>query len=71
MDAMAFGMGMCCLQTTYLTKNIRHARYLYDQLAVISPLFLALSAGTPIAKGKLLGTDTRWEIISAAVDDRT
>jgi glutamate--cysteine ligase catalytic subunit len=71
MDAMAFGMGMCCLQTTYLTKDITHARYLYDQLSILSPLFMALSAGTPFAKGRLLATDTRWDIISASVDDRS
>lgn len=71
MDAMPFGLGMCCLQTTYLTKNISHARYLYDQLSIISPFIMAISAGTPFAKGKLLATDTRWDIISAAVDDRT
>ena len=70
MDAMAFGMGMCCLQTTYLTKNLCHARYLYDQLSIISPFFMAISAGTPFAKGKLLNTDTRWNIISDSVDDR-
>jgi glutamate--cysteine ligase catalytic subunit len=33
-------------------------------------LFLALTAATPIIKGKLSDWDVRWNIISAAVDDR-
>ncbi|EGR31102.1 hypothetical protein IMG5_117750 [Ichthyophthirius multifiliis] len=71
MDAMAFGMGSSCLQTTFSAKNLSHARVLYDQLAIISPLFLALTAGSPIFKGKLANVDTRWDIIAASVDCRT
>jgi glutamate--cysteine ligase catalytic subunit len=71
MDAMAFGMGMSCLQCTFSTRNISHARSLYDQLHVLSPLFLALTAGTPICKGKLSNWDVRWNILSDSVDDRT
>jgi glutamate--cysteine ligase catalytic subunit len=63
MDAMAFGMGMACLQCTFSTKNIDHARYMHDQLHVLSPLFLSLTAGTPIFKGKLSAWDVRWNII--------
>ena len=40
-------------------------------MAILSPLFLALTAASPIFKGKLADTDTRWEVISASVDDRT
>jgi glutamate--cysteine ligase catalytic subunit len=32
---------------------------------------MALTASTPILKGRLLDTDARWGIISEAVDDRT
>lgn len=71
MDAMAFGMGCCCVQVTMQCRNEFESRLLTDQLAVLSPLFLALSASTPIAKGNLLATDTRWDIISKSVDDRT
>lgn len=70
MDAMGFGMGMACLQTTFGTKNISQARYLHDMLHVISPLFLSLSAGTSILKGKLSDWDVRWKIIEDSVDDR-
>lgn len=31
---------------------------------------MALSASTPFHKGKLLNTDTRWEFLAQAVDDR-
>jgi glutamate--cysteine ligase catalytic subunit len=68
---MAFGMGSSCLQCTFSTKSLSHARYIYDQMNVISPLFLALTAGTAIYKGKLVDWDVRWNIISGSCDDRT
>lgn len=71
MDAMAFGMGNCSLQCTFSTKNLDHARYLYDQSNVLSPLFLALTAGSPIFKGKLAAWDARWNSVADSVDDRT
>eukprot|EP01114_Cavostelium_apophysatum_P017669 TRINITY_DN5307_c0_g1_i1.p1 TRINITY_DN5307_c0_g1~~TRINITY_DN5307_c0_g1_i1.p1 ORF type:complete len:627 (+),score=179.73 TRINITY_DN5307_c0_g1_i1:107-1987(+) len=70
-DSMAFGMGCCCLQTTLQCCNIQEARYFYDQLAVMSPIMLALTAATPIFRGYLADTDSRWNIIAASVDDRT
>ncbi|OQR93434.1 glutamate-cysteine ligase catalytic subunit [Achlya hypogyna] len=71
MDAMAFGMGMCCLQVTFQAKNIGESRHLYDHLGVLSPIMLALTAATPILKGRLADTDVRWATIAASVDDRT
>ena len=71
MDAMAFGMGSCCLQITFQSKNIREGRTLYDQLSPLGPIMLALTAATPIYKGFLVDTDVRWNQISRAVDDRT
>jgi len=71
MDAMVFGMGCCCLQTTFQCCNIEEARHFYDQFAVISPILLALTAGAPIFRGYLSNVDARWNIISASVDDRT
>jgi len=53
------------------SASMRESRYLHDQLAVISPLLLALSASTPIHKGVVTNTDIRWDVISQAVDDRT
>jgi glutamate--cysteine ligase catalytic subunit len=71
MDAMAFGMGYCCLQVTMQCRNEEESRYLHDQLAILAPVLQALSAASPIVKGHLALTDTRWNIISQAVDDRT
>lgn len=70
MDAMAFGMGCCCLQVTMQLRSEAESRYLHDQLLVLAPLFQALSAATPVLKGTLAATDSRWEVISQAVDDR-
>ncbi|KAI9664358.1 MAG: Zn finger-containing GTPase- Activating Protein for ARF, partial [Alyxoria varia] len=71
MDAMAFGMGSCCLQITFQAKNIEEGRKMYDQLSPLGPILLALTATTPIYKGFLVDTDVRWNQISNAVDDRT
>jgi hypothetical protein len=71
LDAMAFGMGCCCLQVTFQARDLRESRYLYDQLAVMSPIMLALTANAPIWKGHLSAQDTRWDVISASADCRT
>lgn len=71
MDSMGFGMGSSCLQVTFQAKNISEARYLYDTLAPLTPVLLALSAAAPIFKGFLVNQDVRWNVISGAVDDRT
>jgi glutamate--cysteine ligase catalytic subunit len=71
MDAMAFGMGSCCLQITFQAMNISEGRKMYDQLSPLGPILLALTAATPIYKGFLVDTDVRWNQISGAVDDRT
>mmetsp|Transcript_7946 Transcript_7946/g.12744 ORF Transcript_7946/g.12744 Transcript_7946/m.12744 type:complete len:782 (-) Transcript_7946:725-3070(-) len=71
MDSMAFGMGCCCLQATFQARDINEARLLYDQLAPLTPIMLALTAATPIFKGLLADTDVRWNTIVQSVDDRT
>lgn len=71
MDAMGFGMGCCCLQVTFQASSIDEARKLYDQLTPLTPLFLAVSAASPTFRGYLGDVDARWNVISAAVDDRT
>ena len=71
MDAMAFGMGCCCLQITFQAKDIDESRFMYDQLAVIAPIMMSLTAATPVLKGRLVDTDCRWGIISESVDCRT
>jgi len=71
MDCMAFGMGCCCLQVTFQARNMNESRYLYDQLAVLAPIMMAMTAATPVLKGRLAATDARWSVISQSVDDRT
>ena len=36
-DAMAFGMGCCCLQVTFQCRDVDESRHVYDQLAVLAP----------------------------------
>ena len=71
MDAMAFGMGASCLQVTLQAADVSQARLLYDQLAVVTPIMLALTAASPMWKGMLADTDVRWNVIGASVDDRS
>nr|CAB3248530.1 glutamate--cysteine ligase catalytic subunit-like [Phallusia mammillata] len=71
MDCMGFGMGNCCLQMTFQACNIEEAKLLYDQLAPVCPIMLALSAASPIYRGYLSDIDTRWQVIAGSVDDRT
>jgi glutamate--cysteine ligase catalytic subunit len=70
-DAMAFGMGCCSLQTTFQAKDLGESRHLYDHLAALTPVMLALTAATPILRGWLMDEDCRWDIVSESVDDRT
>ncbi|KAF7727431.1 hypothetical protein EC973_007500 [Apophysomyces ossiformis] len=71
MDAMGFGMGCCCLQITFQACNLAEARRLYDHLAPVAPIMLALTAAAPIFRGYLADVDCRWDVIAASVDDRT
>ena len=52
-------------------RDIDESRFMYDQLAVLSPVMLALTAATPVFKGRLVDTDVRWNTIALSVDDRT
>jgi glutamate--cysteine ligase catalytic subunit len=49
---------------------MEQARHMYDQLHILSPLLMALSASTPIFNGKLSDFDTRWSVIAQSVDCR-
>ena len=70
-DHGVFSIGCCALQVTIQGKDLSEARYLHDQLSVLGPVILALSAGAPIMRGFLLDTDTRWQALVAYGDDRT
>jgi glutamate--cysteine ligase catalytic subunit len=70
-DAMGFGMGSCCLQVTFQTHSNTEARFLHDQMAILAPIFLSLTANTPFHRGYIVDSDVRWDTICQAVDDRT
>ena len=40
MDAMAFGMGCCCLQITFQAWNVNEARRVYDALVPVAPIMV-------------------------------
>lgn len=69
-DSMGQGMGCCGLQVTMQGKTIAEARYVYDMMGILGPLLLRLTRGTPCANGKLLKTETRWEMLEMSVDCR-
>lgn len=71
LDCMGFGMGCSCLQVTFQACDLQEARLLYDQLSVVCPVMMAISAATPVFRGYLGDVDCRWNIISGSVDDRT
>ena len=68
---MAYGMGCCCLQVTFQCRDVDESRHVYDQLAVLAPIMLALTAACPILKGRLSDHDVRWAVIEQSVDCRT
>ncbi|KAH9508372.1 hypothetical protein Btru_050935 [Bulinus truncatus] len=71
MDCTGFGGGSCCLQVTIQASNIEEAKILYDHLAVLSPIMLALSASSPVYRGYLSDYDVRWPVMTESFDDRT
>lgn len=46
------------------------ARHLYDLCGVLTPYFLSITAGSPVYRGFLTDSDTRWMTICQGVDDR-
>lgn len=70
LNHILFGPGACGLQATFQCKTLAEARTLHDQFIVLGPIFLALTASTPIYQGILVDTDARWNQTSAVVDDR-
>ena len=63
MDAMAFGMGQCCLQITYEASSLNHSKYLHDMLIPFTGILSALSAAGPFQKGQVTDNDLRWTVI--------
>ena len=49
---------------------MEEAEYVYDQLSALSPIFLAMSASSPIWRGYLANVDTRMPSMQQTNDDR-
>ncbi|KAL4949070.1 glutamate-cysteine ligase-domain-containing protein [Aspergillus filifer] len=71
LEGLGFAMGVCGLQVTLQAKDLREACWLHDQLSVLGPLMLAMTAATPAYKGVLADTDARWDVFRFINDDRT
>ncbi|XP_064600761.1 glutamate--cysteine ligase catalytic subunit-like [Liolophura sinensis] len=59
------------LQVTIQAKSLQEARYLHDQLAVLSPVLICLTVATPVAYGLVKQNDSRLGMLLQAQDDRT
>ena len=70
-DSIIFGFSNPCLQATFEADSLTHARHLHDQLNILSPLLLAMTASTPFVRGKITDLDVRYWMITSTVDDRT
>lgn len=47
MDAMAFGMGCCCLQITFQASDVNEARRVYDALVPVAPIMVSSERRLP------------------------
>ncbi|KAJ2641619.1 glutamate--cysteine ligase, partial [Coemansia sp. RSA 1694] len=56
---------------TLCAADLDEARVLYDHLAPISAIMIALTAATPIVRGYLTDRDSYWDVQCGAVDDRS
>ncbi|KAJ2066189.1 glutamate--cysteine ligase [Coemansia sp. S2] len=72
LDSPLFGVGSGgILRVTLCAADLDEARILYDHLAPISAIMIALTAGTPIVRGYLTDRDSYWEVQCSATDDRS
>jgi len=51
-------------QVTFQARDVDESRYMYDQLAVLAPIMLAMTAASPVFKGRLANIDARWNVIA-------
>ncbi|KAJ2454778.1 glutamate--cysteine ligase [Coemansia sp. RSA 2424] len=72
LDSPLFGVGSGgVLRVTLCAADLDEARALYDHLAPISAIMIALTAATPIVRGYLTDRDSYWDVQCGAVDDRS
>jgi len=56
---------------TFQACNVTEARRIYDSFVPLAPIFLALTAASPLWRGYIADVDARWNVVAASVDDRT
>lgn len=59
------------MQVTQQCTHLDEATFLYDQLSVLCPIMMAVTAASPIVRGFMSNWDNRWLNFSYAWDDRT
>ena len=71
MDSTQLAFSSCSVQVTVQAANLKQATFLHDQLAVVSPIMLAMSAASPFYRGHVSNVDTRWALFTQCCDDRS
>lgn len=71
LDAFGFGMGNCCLQITYSSRDISEARFVYDSMSILGSPLAALMASTAVVDSVLIDWDVRLRLIEQSTDSRT
>ncbi|KAI9293221.1 GCS-domain-containing protein [Neoconidiobolus thromboides FSU 785] len=70
LDTVGFAASCCCLQVTFQLPSFEAATFAYDAFIPIAPIFLALTANTPMMKGYLANMDTRFNYLKNLIDCR-
>lgn len=59
------------MQITQQATNLQEAAFMFDQLSIMCPVMLAMTAASPIVRGFLSSYDSRWLNFCNSVDART
>lgn len=70
LDHLGYGSGCCALQSTYSSVDMEAARFLYDQISIMSFMFQCISNSSSVVNGKLSNQDGRWLLLEGANDER-
>ena len=70
-DGASHGYNGLAFQITFSSRCLNQTRRIYDQLNVLSPLLLSMSASTCIYGRRLLDLCTRYEVAAQGTDDRS
>ena len=62
MDAMAFGMGCCCLQITFQATDLKEATTVYDALVPVAPIMVSFEASRQRSWACGTGLESWWNL---------